>query len=138
MPEIRHQQLRGSRAISSAEIHIPDDSDLGTGSFTTVFNRNSILGADPVSSFMVNPPVFQIAVTVSTSGTVAVLIGDTEPLGEAQFKLPKGVSRRRAHTLRVEFVAWKLVAASFDGTPLEMTDSPDLRAAVEKLRSPSH
>ena len=35
MAEIKHQQPGGSPEVSGSVIHIPNDADMGTGTFTT-------------------------------------------------------------------------------------------------------
>lgn len=122
MPEIRYQQLDGSPEVSLAEIHIADDSDFGTGTFKTVFNRNTIGGDTSVHSIMVNPPRFQISVNVNAHD-VTVWIGTTEPMHQLVFALPPNVSKRRAHTVSVEFAAWRITATKLDGKALELLDA---------------
>jgi len=118
VPEIKHQQLGGSPWILSAEIHIPNDSDLGTGTFTTAFKAKAFSSGSDIASIMMNLPAFQISATVNANGDIPVLIGRAEPQHQLMFVLPKGLDPAPPHTLRVEFTKWRIVAASIDGKQL--------------------
>ena len=62
MPEIKHQRLGGNPHVEFGEIHIPDDADLGTGTFTTVYKAKAFRSnTGAIASAMVNPPAFQIS-----------------------------------------------------------------------------
>ena len=122
MPEIKHQQLDASPEILSAEIHIPDDKDLGTGTFTINLAPKALTPAKVISSAMVNRPNFQISVTVNPNGNVAVMLGRTNPLDSAIFRLPQDVKRGPAHTLTIQFTAWHIFSASLDDAPLTKAD----------------
>ncbi len=118
MPEIKHQQLDASPEIWSAEIHIPDDQDFGTGTFTTNFAPKALVPTRVISSAMVNRPNCQISVTVNPNGKVAVVLGRTGPLDQAIFRLPQYVKKGPAYTLTIQFAAWHIFSASLDDTPL--------------------
>ena len=118
MPEIRHQQSGGSPEIASAEIHIPNDSDLGTGTFSTQFRANAFSSGKEIASMMVNPPSFQISATVDSHGVVTVMLGKAQPEQYATFVLPSGFDHAAAHTLRIEFRGWRIGAAYLDDQPL--------------------
>lgn len=122
MPAINHQQSGGScPEIISAEIYIPDDSDLGTGSFSTTFSPRAFTAKKDVTSAMVNRPSFMIAATVTQTGEVHVGIGKTEAGTDITFILPAESRRdRKAHSLSVAFEKWRIVAASIDGEPLRV------------------
>ena len=99
MPEIRHQQPGGSPEISRAEIQIPDDSDLGTGTFTTAFKSKAFSSGKDRSSIMMNAPGFQVSATVNSNGELVVLLGKAQqPEHKMTFVLPKGFDEAAAHT----------------------------------------
>src|SRR2546427_11990643 len=100
MPEIRHQQPGGSPEIVSAEIHIPNASDLGTGTFTTELIPRALLSDKTIMSMItmiVNPPVFQIRATINSNRNVLVLLGNTDgsnPCDQVVFRVPHGLDLR--------------------------------------------
>ncbi len=118
MPEIRHQQSGGSPEIASSEIHIPNESDPGTGTFTTQFKAKAFARGKEIASMMVNAPVFQISATVSASGRVTVVLGKAQPEHYATFLLPAAFDRAAKHTIRIEFAGWKIGAAYADDEKL--------------------
>jgi hypothetical protein len=116
MPPIKHQQLGGSPEIELAEIHIPDDSNLGTGSFVTKFKLGEPSPSKTVTSIMINAPIFQISVTVNPNRQMAVLLGEaegSEPRSREIFLLPV-LDLTKPHAIRIEFSRWQIVAALLD------------------------
>jgi hypothetical protein len=125
MPEIKHQQLGASPQIEVGEIHIPDDADMGTGTFTTVYKARALRSNDAVTSIMLKAPEFQISVTVNRNGDVPVLLGrtDSEPASRITYRLPQYVSDAK-HTIRVDFVKWHIMSATYDGKPMAEATPP--------------
>jgi len=123
MPEIRHQQPGGSPEIVSAEIHIPNASDLGTGTFTIVLIPRALLSDKTIMSMIGNPPVFQISATINPNRNVVVLLGKVDgsnPFDQVVFRVPHGLDLRVSQTLKVEFAGWRIVAASLNGQALSL------------------
>jgi hypothetical protein len=121
VPEIRHQQPGASPEISLAEIHIPDDSDWGTGTFTTVLTPSALLSTKHISSLMLNAPHFQISVTINPNRNIPILIGKadgSDPMHRVTYVLPHGVDLREAKWLVVHFAGWRIMGASLDGAHL--------------------
>ena len=123
MPEIKHQQRNACPEISLGEIHIPDDADLGTGTFTTTFSPRALPPTTKVIfSVIINDPGLQVAATVNPNSEIAVALGRADgsnPRDVAIFILPRGVTKRASHTLRIEFADWCILSASFDGQPIQ-------------------
>ncbi len=120
VPEIKHQQPSDSPEISFAEIHIPDDEDLGTGTFTTTFVP-SVLPPVKAIGLMVKSPTFQISVTVNPNLNVNVNLGladGTRPKDSGSFFLPKEIEPSIAPVLTIRFAKWCIVSATLDGDPL--------------------
>lgn len=131
MAEIRHQQPKGAPGISFAEIHMPDDNDWGTGSFTTVFEPAALKKHKAIASIMINAPRFQISATANANGEIPVLLGRADgsgPVDKQIFVLPENFDALPAHTLKIEFIKWRILAAYLDDTPLTSTG-----AAVEPV-----
>ena len=106
------------REVDRAEIHIPDDADLGTGTFTTFLTPRALLTHYGIHSHMANGSAFHIVVNVDPDHQVAVILGQVEPRDKGAFMLPDAVDFRLAHALTVTFAAWKITGASLGGAPL--------------------
>jgi hypothetical protein len=122
VPEIKHQQLGGNPKLEKSEIHIPNDSDMGTGTFTTVFKPKAFKSNEIIVAGITNPPVFQIDLTINRNGDIPVLLGKADgspPAAATTFRLPQYVSDA-SHTIVVEFVKWHILAAVFDGKPMAL------------------
>ena len=121
MPEIRHQLLGSAPEIELGEIHIPDDKDLGTGTFTTVLKPDVLTSTKHIVSAMVNPPSFQISMTLNPNRDIPVLLGrvdGSEPISTKMYLLPAFVDITRSHTLVVEFSFWQITALKMNGVAL--------------------
>lgn len=111
MPEIRHQQLGGGPELVKSEIHIPDDTDVGTGTYTTVFKAGALPARQAIASVMLNAPSFQVAVTVNPNRDVVVALGradGSDPRTQRIVRLPAFVGPSQ-QTVRVEFAGWEIV-----------------------------
>ncbi len=129
MPEIKHQQLNPSPEVSMSEIHIPDNSDLGTGTFTTIFSPNSLPPAKVIGSIIVNAPKFQISAAVNPNLEIPVLIGkadNTDPIHKTVFRLPDNITKGDEHTLIINFAGWRILAATLDGIQLQTANSESI------------
>jgi hypothetical protein len=118
MPEIRIRQNDASPEIEYSEIFIPSDEDLGTGDFTTVLRPNVLPASRRIASTMINPPSFQISVTVNPNGIIAVLIGKvdgSDPLSKKYFNLPPNVDPAISHELIARFEDWQTVDLELNG-----------------------
>lgn len=127
MPPIKHQQLGGSPEIVSADIQIPDDVDLGTGTFATRFKVGSLPSSKPITSIMINPPRFQVSVTVNPNRDLPALLGTADghdPRSRVCFLLPERIDATVAHVVTIQFEKWHIFAALFDGMPLPQKEPP--------------
>jgi hypothetical protein len=127
VPPIKVQQPGKAPEIASAEIQIPDDADLGTGSFSTSFKRGASWTTKSFMSVMMNPPAFQITATTNPNREVPVLLGradGSDPMSRVVFILPASIDESAPHVLRVDFSRWRIVSASFDGAPLTTQVTP--------------
>jgi hypothetical protein len=115
MAEIKHRQVGGGPGIAYAEIYIAEDSDWGTGSYTTIFEAQGLPPRKTLMSAMFNMPQFQITVTANVNGVVAVMLGSANPKSRARIRLPADLERARTHSLQVQFMGWRVVGALLDG-----------------------
>lgn len=125
MPEIKHQQAGGSPEVESGTIHIPDDGDWGTGTFTTVLAPNALKARKVISSIMLNAPAFQVSASLNPNGDVVVLLGKadgSDPTDRQVFLLPRTARAIRLadkHELRVSFIQWNITGAFLNGVLLD-------------------
>jgi hypothetical protein len=121
MPAIKHQIPNSCPEISLGEIHIPDDRDLGTGTFTTTFSPSALPPVNAISS-MIKGPSFLITATVNPNLEIPVLLGvsdGTPPKHAVTFVLPDVLLPVESHVLVVRFARWRVMTATLDGVRLE-------------------
>jgi len=126
MGSIKYQFPGERPEIKTFGIHIPDDSDLGTGSFTTTFSAKAFSSFEPVSSMIINPHIFGIFASLDNQGgTVGVRLHESDgvtPKHQLIFHISKDIDHDTAHTLVVEFVKWRILSALLDGAPLDIVE----------------
>ena len=122
MPAIKHQQVDASPEVSLAEIHIPDDKDFGTGTFTITLVPSALQPDKTLSAAMVKKPELQITTSIGPNRHVNAAIGSFDdrsgPKETANFVLPETIDLSIAHVLRIRFAKWSIVSATLDGDPL--------------------
>lgn len=122
MPPIRTGQVNPAHNVALTELYIPTDSDIGTGTFTTVLAPNALLeGHTEIVSIVSNPGIFQISVTIHADNMVAVLLSRSDgspPVHRLPFRLPEWVDPLISHALLVRFAGWYIIGATFDGQPI--------------------
>lgn len=112
--------------ISSAVIHMPDDADWSTGTFTTTFRPKTFKRHEGVGSSIFNPPRFQISVTINPNRDVAIALGKadgSDPSDRQIFRMPF-LNLEVEHTFKVEFVRWTIFMVHLDGSPLHQRGGP--------------
>ncbi|MGA2324325.1 MAG: hypothetical protein ABSG22_10800 [Sedimentisphaerales bacterium] len=118
MAEIKHRQHGGSPEIEYAEIHIPNDTSLGDGTFTTVLKPRVLSKNKPIISIMVNVPIFQISVNINPgTGEIPVLLGradGTEPISKKLFLIPSVIDSSKSNILVARFKNWEITSLSLD------------------------
>jgi hypothetical protein len=122
MKEIRHRQQGGNPEIEYSEIYIPNDKDLGTGTFTTVLKINALLKNNPIISIMINIPIFQISVNINPqTREIPVLLGKadgTDPISKKIFLIsPEDMARNRIYV--ASFKNWEITDLSANGIELK-------------------
>ena len=123
MAEIKSRDNNPVPGIDHSEIHIPDENNLGTGTFITVLEPNAMAKINPIISSIINEPVFMLMVSINLAiESVTVMIGKadkTPPLSRKVFKLPEEIDLPATHTFDVGFGEWKIESLRMDGEPLE-------------------
>lgn len=122
MAEIKSRDNNPVPGIDHSEIHIPDENNLGTGTYITVLEPNAMAKINPIISSIINEPVFMLVVSINLAiESVTVMIGkadNTPPLSRKVFKLPKEIDLPATHTLDVGFGEWKIESLRMDGESL--------------------
>lgn len=135
---IVRRQLNASPEIAYAEIHIPDDTDLGTGRFTTVLNARALESQRHIASAMVNQPRFQISVTLNCdTRRIPVLLGradGTPPASGRVFALPK-TDPGAEHSLVAHFRDWEVTGLDLDDVMKLVALSDKAAIGLEALES---
>lgn len=122
MTEIKYRQPNSSPEIQYGEIHIPDDENLGTGTFATLLKPNVLSSTKVISSIMINRPKFQISVNINPgSRKIPVLLGKadgTDPISSQTFLLPPNADSTKAYKFVVIFENWQIINLEMDGVAL--------------------
>lgn len=127
MPEIKSRQDNPVPGIDYSEIHIRDEHNLGTGTFTTVLERSAMAKISPIISTIVNEPVFKLMVNIHlTANEIIVLLGkdDNSPaLSNKTFKLPENINLTDRHSFEVIFKDWEISTLTMNGKSLKTRPS---------------
>ncbi|MCK5511519.1 MAG: hypothetical protein KAI96_01850 [Thermodesulfovibrionia bacterium] len=112
MAAINSREQKPVPGIDYSEIRIPDEENLGTGTFKTVLLPNAMAKNCPIINTIVNVPVFQLMVNInSAENEVTVLLGkaDKSPaLFRRVFKLSENLDLSKAYSFEVTFSHWKI------------------------------
>lgn len=114
MKEIRHKVPGASEEVESAEIHIPDDSDVGSGEFTLTLNPNALPASKMFWSTIIHPPKLQVSATFDTKMNVSVQLGIADSSDRKTFRIPASIKPQQKRTLRIHFSKWKITDAFLD------------------------
>jgi len=110
--EIKNRQEHPGPGVNYSEIYIPDDQDLGTGQYTAAFHPETVAKGEPVMSWAVNPPVFQISLSLDTNTKeISVLLGKADgssPESRRVFILPENVDLADTCTAETHFKEWQV------------------------------
>jgi hypothetical protein len=126
MPEIKSREDRPLPGIEYSEISIPDENDLGTGTFTTVIEQKALAKINPIMSSIINEPDFQMIITInSAEEEVTALLGradNTPPLSRKVFIIPEDTKIHESHSFQVIFSQWDIKALELDGKELQRVE----------------
>jgi hypothetical protein len=122
MPEIKSREDRPLPGIEYSEISIPDENDLGTGTFTTVIEQRAMAKINPIMSSIINEPVFQMIITINSAEEAATVLlgkaGNSPALSRKIFRIPEDTKINESHNFRVIFSGWDVKALELDGKQL--------------------
>ncbi len=126
MPEIKSREDGPVPGIEWSEIHIPDDSNLGTGTFKTVLKEEILGKINPIISSIGNEPDFLLIVTINSAiEEINVNLGRSEkekPISRVIFKLPKEIDLKISHTIDTHFAGWEVKEVLLNGEKLEIIE----------------
>jgi hypothetical protein len=118
MPPINNRRYNPSPEIEYSEINIPDDTNLGTGSFTTVLKPDSLIESKVICGMLINIPVFQISVNINPpTKEIPVLLGradGTDPISKRVFRIPDYIDSTISHMFIARFENWQVMSLEMD------------------------
>lgn len=124
MTEIISREDRPLPGIEYSEISIPDENDLGTGTFTTVIEEKAMAKINPIMSSIINEPFFQMIITINSAEEEATILlgkaGNSPALSRKVFKIPEDTKINESHNFRVIFSEWDIKALELDGNELQI------------------
>lgn len=128
MTEIRNRQNNPGTGIKYNEIYIPNDQNLGTGTYTTVLQPNALAKPDPIISIIINVPVFQLSVNINpATRKIPVLLGKADnspPSSRQDFNLPENIILSASYKFEVNFADWKINELILNGIRLQRQTQP--------------
>lgn len=123
MGEVISREEKPLPGIAYSEIRIPDEDNIGTGSFITMLDPKAMGKVNPLMSTIVNKPFFQLIVSVNAAeDEVTVLLGkadNTPALSRKVYMIPKDTDIDKAILLQTFFNEWDIKALEMDGTKLK-------------------
>jgi len=112
MGEIRKRQNNPGPGIDYSELHIPDDSHLGTGKYTLSLQPNALISKKVITGIIINKPIFQMSVNINPGPKeVPVLLGKadgSDPISQKLFSLPQNIGLAGTHKFEAIFEDWKI------------------------------
>ena len=123
MSEIRSREDKPLPGIDYSEIHIPDEDNIGTGTFITVLDPKAMSKINPIMSSIVNKPLFQLIMGINAAEDEAtVLLGkadNTPAISRKVFKIPPETNKDDALNFKIIFKEWDIKTLELDGSTLE-------------------
>lgn len=123
MAEIRSREENPIPGVDYSSIHIPDEHNLGTGTFTTMVQAGAMAKINPIISNIMNEPYFLMIVTINLGiDQVTALLGkahDEGPVSRKVFDIPKDINISEAHDFTVVFRDWDISGITLNGTSLK-------------------
>ena len=128
MGEIKTRQENPGPGIEYSELHIPDEENLGTGSYRIVLEPNALAKRQPTVGLVINPPIFQMSVNVNpATKEIPVLLGkadDTPPISEKVFRLPENIELSDSYEFNALFANWEIAELLLNRVSLPLQTQP--------------
>lgn len=122
MAEIRKRQNALEPGVDYSELHIPDDSYLGTGRYALSLQPNAIIEQEVITDTITNSPTFQMSVNInSIPKDVSVSLGKADgsaPISSKSFSLPKSSDLAGTHRFEAAFESWEIKSLKMNGMKL--------------------
>ena len=126
MSEIKSRESNPVPGIDYSEIHIADEKNVGTGSFTTLLEPKALNKINPIVSSIQNEPIFLMIVSINIAiEQVTVMIGkshNTPPLDRKVFNIPKDIDLGKANEFTASFDDWDITALRLNGNQLKPSE----------------
>ncbi len=123
MAEIKSRSDKPVPGIDYSELFIPDEQNLGTGTFKTVLESDAMKKNNPIISTIVNEPVFKLFVNINLAiDEITVLLGKADkspPISRDIFEIPKSFKADGVHKFNVTFKEWKVTSLELNGNSLK-------------------
>ena len=118
MAEFTHRQDRPGPQIHYGEVRFPDESELGTGTYSVAVEPAALTGDKPVAAVVMNRPVFQLALEVNPQTREAVVTfgraDGAEPVSQTAYRLPDNPAPAGPAVFVVEFERWTVRRVTLD------------------------
>ena len=123
MAEIRSREEEPLPGITYSEIHIPDENNLGTGTFVTVLEEGAFGKRNPIISSIMNEPEFVLILSMNIAiESATAMIGksqNTPALDRKVYKVPTDIDTKAVLSFTVSFNDWGITGIEINGNKLE-------------------
>ena len=123
MVEIKSREDEPLPGITLSEVHIPDENNLGTGTFMTVLEEGAFGKKNPIISSIMNEPEFVLILSMNAAiESATAMIGksqNTQPLDRKVFKFPADIDTKEVLSFKVSFDDWDIKGLEINGNNLE-------------------
>jgi len=124
--EIKSREEEPLPGITYSEINIPDESNLGTGTFVTVLEEGAFGKQNPIISSIMNEPEFVLILSMNVAiESATAMIGksqNTQPLDRKVFKIPPDIDTKEVLNFKVIFDDWDIKGIEINGNNLEKVE----------------
>ncbi len=126
MAEIKSREDAPLPGITYSEINIPDESNLGTGTFLTVLEEGAFGKKNPIISSIMNEPEFVLILSMNVAiESATAMIGksqNTQPLDRKVFKIPADINTKEVLSFKISFDDWDIKGIDINGNNLEKVE----------------
>jgi hypothetical protein len=124
--EIKSREDAPLPGITYSEINIPDESNLGTGTFLTVLEEGAFGKKNPIISSIMNEPEFVLILSMNVAiESATAMIGksqNTQPLDRKVFKIPADINTKEVLSFKISFDDWDIKGIDINGNNLEKVE----------------